>query len=82
MATEPILPPFVRVVVLNFDGGPMTLDCIDALTHTDWPADRFEIVSFGEDRPLAQGSNEEAWSRNRRGQFVIIAGQNAINPPA
>lgn len=45
-------------------------------------ADRFEIVSFGEDRPLQQGSNEAAWARNRRGQFVIIAGANAINPPA
>jgi peptidoglycan-associated lipoprotein len=45
-------------------------------------ADRFEIVSFGEDRPLQQGSNEAAWARNRRGQFVITAGANAINPPA
>ena len=42
---------------------------------------RFEIVSFGEGRPLAQGSNEESWARNRRGQFVITAGANAINPP-
>jgi peptidoglycan-associated lipoprotein len=45
-------------------------------------ADRFEIVSFGEDRPLAQGANEQAWSRNRRGAFVITAGANAINPGA
>ena len=52
------------------------------LTGFGISADRFEIVSFGEDRPLAQGSDEQAWSRNRRGQFVIIAGQNAINPPA
>ena len=52
------------------------------LTGFGLSADRFEIVSFGEDRPLAQGSNEEAWSRNRRGQFVITAGANAINPPA
>ena len=52
------------------------------LTGFGISADRFEIVSFGEDRPLAQGSNEQAWSRNRRGQFVMIAGQNAINPPA
>ncbi|MGD9702375.1 MAG: glycosyltransferase [Acidimicrobiia bacterium] len=36
--------PFVRVVVLNFDGGAMTLDCLDALARTDWPADRLEIV--------------------------------------
>jgi peptidoglycan-associated lipoprotein len=43
-------------------------------------ADRFEIVSFGEGRPLAQGSNEAAWARNRRGQFVITGGANAINP--
>lgn len=41
---------------------------------------RFEIVSFGEGRPLEQGSNEEAWARNRRGQFVITAGANSINP--
>ena len=41
---------------------------------------RFEIVSFGEGRPLEQGSTESAWARNRRGQFVITAGANAINP--
>lgn len=42
---------------------------------------RFEIVSFGESRPVAQGSNEQAWAQNRRGEFVITAGVNAINPP-
>ena len=52
------------------------------LTGFGLSADRFEIVSFGEDRPLAQGSDEQAWSRNRRGQFVITAGANDINPPA
>ena len=41
---------------------------------------RFEIVSFGEGRPLQQGSSESDWARNRRGQFVITAGANAINP--
>jgi peptidoglycan-associated lipoprotein len=43
-------------------------------------ADRFEIQSFGEGRPLQQGTTEAAWSRNRRGQFVITAGATAINP--
>jgi len=43
-------------------------------------ANRFEIVSFGESRPMAQGSNEQAWAQNRRGEFVITAGANAINP--
>jgi peptidoglycan-associated lipoprotein len=43
---------------------------------------RFEIVSYGEERPVAQGSDEAAWARNRRGEFVITAGANAINPPS
>ena len=42
---------------------------------------RFNITSYGEERPLASGSNEGSWARNRRGQFVITAGANAINPP-
>lgn len=50
------------------------------LTGFGLSQNRFEIVSFGEGRPLAQGSNEEAWARNRRGEFVITAGANAINP--
>ena len=36
--------PFVRIVVLSFDGGQMTLDCIESLAKTDWPRDRYEIV--------------------------------------
>jgi len=36
--------PLVRVVVLSFDGGQMTIDCIDSLLRTSWPADRLEIV--------------------------------------
>lgn len=41
---------------------------------------RFNIVSYGEERPLASGSTESSWARNRRGEFVITAGANAINP--
>jgi peptidoglycan-associated lipoprotein len=51
------------------------------LTGFGLAENRFEIVSFGEGRALEQGSNEAAWARNRRGQFVITAGANAINPP-
>jgi peptidoglycan-associated lipoprotein len=43
-------------------------------------ASRFAIVSYGEERPLVRASNEEAWTRNRRAQFQITAGANAINP--
>jgi GT2 family glycosyltransferase len=34
----------VRVVVVNYNGGDVTLRCVNALRSTDWPADRFEIV--------------------------------------
>lgn len=36
--------PIVRVVVLNFDGGDMTFECLDSLLASDWPADRLDIV--------------------------------------
>jgi peptidoglycan-associated lipoprotein len=35
---------------------------------------RFETYSYGEDRPLAAGSNESAWSRNRRAEFRVTTG--------
>jgi len=41
---------------------------------------RFSIVSYGEERPLVNQSNEQAWERNRRAEFVITAGQDQINP--
>jgi peptidoglycan-associated lipoprotein len=42
-------------------------------------ADRLEIQSLGEERPLATGHDESAWSRNRRGEFTILAGLRAGN---
>lgn len=42
-------------------------------------ANRFGITSYGEERPLAMGSSETAWARNRRAEFVITAGANQIN---
>lgn len=33
--------------------------------------DRFQTVSFGEERPLVNESNESAWALNRRAEFVI-----------
>jgi peptidoglycan-associated lipoprotein len=31
----------------------------------------FTTVSYGEERPVAQGANETAWAQNRRAEFVI-----------
>lgn len=32
---------------------------------------RVSIISMGKEKPLVSGSNEEAWAKNRRGNFVI-----------
>lgn len=44
-------------------------------------ASRIQIDSMGEDQPLEEGSNEEAWARNRRAEFVLTAGGEAITLP-
>lgn len=33
---------------------------------------RITVVSLGEEKPLAKGSDESAWSRNRRDDFIVI----------
>ncbi|MDZ4198618.1 MAG: OmpA family protein [Kiritimatiellia bacterium] len=35
-------------------------------------AARLQTKSLGEEMPVAQGSGEEAWRQNRRGEFVVI----------
>jgi len=35
-------------------------------------SDRIEIISYGEERPLFLGHDEDSWARNRRDDFVII----------
>jgi peptidoglycan-associated lipoprotein len=44
------------------------------LTGFGIDASRFETFSFGEDQPLASGSNESAWSQNRRAEFRVTSG--------
>ncbi|CAA7625650.1 peptidoglycan-associated lipoprotein Pal [Magnetospirillum sp. UT-4] len=35
------------------------------------PKDRIKTISYGKERPVALGSNEAAWSQNRRGVTVL-----------
>jgi len=35
-------------------------------------SDRIETISYGEERPLFLGHDEDSWTRNRRDDFVII----------
>jgi len=51
---------------------------IDFFTASGIDEDRFAIVSFGEDRPLVNQSNENGWAQNRRAEFNITAGE--VNP--
>lgn len=37
------------------------------------PADRISTISYGEEKPLDPGHNEETWGKNRRAQFVILS---------
>jgi len=34
---------------------------------------RFQTISYGEERPVALGKNEEAWAKNRRSEFRVQA---------
>ncbi len=51
----------------------------DYLTGFGIAADRIQIQSMGEERPLEMGQNEAAWSRNRRGEFQILTGLSGGN---
>ncbi|MEK6612614.1 MAG: peptidoglycan-associated lipoprotein Pal [Gemmatimonadota bacterium] len=42
---------------------------------------RIDVVSFGEERPAVAADNEDAWARNRRDEFEIIAGGNPLKLP-
>lgn len=42
---------------------------------------RIDVVSFGRDRPLVAGVDEDSWARNRRAEFEIIAGGETLRAP-
>jgi len=42
---------------------------------------RIETVSYGEERPLTPGHDEAAWAQNRRDEFEIISGGEALRQP-
>lgn len=41
------------------------------LTTLGVQSDRLSIISYGKEKPAVQGNGEEAWSKNRRAEFVI-----------
>lgn len=51
------------------------------LTDRGIAADRITTTSRGEEEPIAQGGNEQAWSQNRRVEFAITGGGDALQRP-
>jgi peptidoglycan-associated lipoprotein len=37
--------------------------------------DRISTISYGKERPLDPGHNEEAWAKNRRDHFIVLSKQ-------
>jgi peptidoglycan-associated lipoprotein len=46
----------------------------DFLVARGVAASRIETISFGKERPIAEGSNEAAWAQNRNGRTAITSG--------
>ncbi len=42
---------------------------------------RIETVSYGEERPMASGHDEDAWAQNRRDEFEILSGGESLKQP-
>jgi GT2 family glycosyltransferase len=71
--TSSDLLPRVRVVTVNYDGGPVTIDCIAHLLETRWPRDRLELVLVDNaSRDGVAGTVRRRWPEVR----VIESGVN------
>lgn len=44
-------------------------------------ASRIETVSYGEERPIATGHDEDSWAQNRRDEFEILSGGDNLKKP-
>ena len=44
------------------------------LTEHGIDGGRLDVISYGRERPIAEGDTEEAYAQNRRDEFVITAG--------
>ncbi len=41
-------------------------------------ADRIDVVSFGKERPTCEAEDESCWGRNRRAEFAVVRGGEAL----
>lgn len=47
--------------------------CKNYLISLGVPRDRISTISYGKERPLDPGHNEEAWANNRRAHIVVLS---------
>ncbi len=78
-----VLHPALRVVIeghcdergtteYNMDLGAKRARSVrDHLARLGVLMDRVEVITYGEERPAELGHSEQAWSRNRRAEFVL-----------
>jgi peptidoglycan-associated lipoprotein len=50
----------------------------DYLVSRGIAPERVEVASFGEERPLVAESNEDAWTQNRRDEFIVTGGGDRL----
>jgi peptidoglycan-associated lipoprotein len=53
-------------------GERRALSAREYLVNMGVPGSRVDTISYGESRPADPRSNEEAWARNRRGEFILL----------
>jgi peptidoglycan-associated lipoprotein len=53
-------------------GERRALSVRETLTRLGLDPAKIVTISYGEDRPAVQGHNEAAWSKNRRGELVLL----------
>jgi peptidoglycan-associated lipoprotein len=53
-------------------GERRALSIREYLVNLGVPGTRVDTISYGESNPADPRSNEEAWRRNRRGEFVLL----------
>ena len=46
---------------------------MDYLIGLGIPANRISITSYGKERPVDPGHNEDAWAKNRRAEFRVLS---------
>lgn len=51
------------------------------LTNYGIDGSRIQTLSYGEERPMVEGTSEDAWARNRRAEFAMTGGEITTIPP-